>query len=150
LHFDKIALEQKLPGLLGGAVLNVGTKRRSETFHAQVHTFQKHCDNNLLKLEGWIEKQKFCGRSILFGPVASQDFYAPCPSIHSHWKQLQSYSIFLCLCPFLPNEEDTILSGNLLAYFKCDGAKVSKVNYAAASSVKNKWLGGEGRTFMEG
>lgn len=68
---------------------------------------------------------------MLFGPVASHGFqhaFPPCPSIRSSWKDLQSYYIFLCLCPFLPNEEDTVLSGNLLAYFKCDRAgEVSKI-----------------------
>lgn len=53
--------------------------------------------------------------------------FPPCPSILSSGNQLQSYFIFLCLCPILPNEEDTVSSGNLLTYLTVLLHHISKI-----------------------
>lgn len=41
--------------------------------HTQVLAIQTHYDDSSLKLERWIGK-KFCAKSMLFVPPASQDF----------------------------------------------------------------------------
>lgn len=96
--------------------------------HAQVLTIQNHCDDSSLKLERWIGKKILCKIHVVCASCLSR-FLACHSFMPQHTLPLKTApKLFHFSVSLLPNEEDTVPSGNLLAYFKCDEAsEVSKV-----------------------
>lgn len=97
--------------------------------HAQVLSIQNHYDDSSLKLERWIGKKILCLVHVVFASCLSR-FLAFHSLMPQHTLPLtKAAKLFhFSRSVSLPNEEDTVPSGNLLAYFKCDGAsEVAKV-----------------------
>lgn len=97
--------------------------------HAQVLSIQNHYDDSSLKLERWIGKKILCLVHVVFASCLSRflAFHSLTPQ-HTLPLTKAAKLFHFSRSVSLPNEEDTVPSGNLSAYFKCDGAsEVAKV-----------------------